>query len=501
MTIKLEGIFEQVLGGYPCIRGYARLGDLAKCSAPNSEYQRDLINSHEKEIADFLSDREFLFFPEVILACSITYDFEKKGAISGLNPLRDIQEKKSFVSNKDGLSIRFRFRNAKNSDTRNRAPYSTLSFEESRLKLERIDGNHRLSACDKLLEKNPSFADYITPFCILIFPDPTLDPQGNAYHSKAIFHNINYKHIRLTMEQSLKLILEDETLFSNEKLEKKFGQEYLVARQVWKKAQADDFKGIPHFDASEPSPRTAAHDLGKFIKECDHAASAGEISQAIIEAGKHYRSIFNNRPCSLALMVCAVYYALQSRPKLEQFLGWASRNHIHHIKDTPDKRGVTPESLKEVYECVREARNKTIFVSMPFGKDDCDSQYAAIEDVVKAINREHDLELSLKAYRIDSDAKGHSFQITDQILKDIKEVGMLIANLSHHRANVYHEVGYAMGLAEAMGETNKVLLIVHKDSKSDIAFNLQSFKQIRFGTDLELKKEIKAEIEAQYGLK
>ncbi len=30
--IKLKGLFDMSLGGFPCIRGYAKLGDLAKAS-------------------------------------------------------------------------------------------------------------------------------------------------------------------------------------------------------------------------------------------------------------------------------------------------------------------------------------------------------------------------------------------------------------------------------------------------------------------------------------
>lgn len=492
MTVKLEGIFEQVLGGYLCIRGYAPLGVLAQCSQADPGYQRDLINTHRSEIFTFLSDSEFLFFPEVILSCSLTYDYEKKGSISGLKPLRKIQERENFKSNKDGLSIRFR--KTGNKEIREKMPRVTLSFNAEHLKLSRIDGNHRLSACEEDMGSSPSTFDHtmMTPFCILIFED--------VAHSKAIFHNINYKHIRLTMEESLKLILEDTALFDDEKLKRKFGEEYLTARHIWQKAEANDFIGILHFAKEATEPRTAAYELGKFLKDCSgNTPEIGVISQAIIEAGNGYKQKFHDHPCGLGLMVTAVYYALDSRPKLDQFLGWAWRNHIHRIEDTPEKRGITPESLKRVYECVLGARNKTIFVSMPFADDSCDSQYNAIEDVVQEINRAHHADL--KIYRVDRQPEGNSFQITDKILEEIKGAGMLIANLSHHRPNVYHEVGFAMGLAEAMEQPSKVLLIVHDNFAENVAFNLNSFNQVRFSTDKILKDKIRPEIEAHYNLR
>ena len=87
MAITLKGIFDISLGGFPCIRGYAKLGDLSKISKPDEGFQRDLITKHKTEIENFLKDSNYLFFPEVILSCSLKYDFSKKGAISGLNPI------------------------------------------------------------------------------------------------------------------------------------------------------------------------------------------------------------------------------------------------------------------------------------------------------------------------------------------------------------------------------------------------------------------------------
>ena len=43
--IKFKGLFEISLGGFACIRGYAKLGDLAKASNAD-DYQRDLLSKH-----------------------------------------------------------------------------------------------------------------------------------------------------------------------------------------------------------------------------------------------------------------------------------------------------------------------------------------------------------------------------------------------------------------------------------------------------------------------
>ena len=53
IMIKLKGLFGISLGGFPCIRGYARLGDLAKISSADPDYQRNLLSGHKEEITQF----------------------------------------------------------------------------------------------------------------------------------------------------------------------------------------------------------------------------------------------------------------------------------------------------------------------------------------------------------------------------------------------------------------------------------------------------------------
>ena len=42
-----SGILHPSLGGFTVIRGVAPLGDLARCSEFNPEYQRNLIDTHK----------------------------------------------------------------------------------------------------------------------------------------------------------------------------------------------------------------------------------------------------------------------------------------------------------------------------------------------------------------------------------------------------------------------------------------------------------------------
>ena len=66
--MRLEGLLEESLGGFVCIRGYAPLGDLARISEADDSYQRNLIDEQREHIVHFLENKEYLFFPEVILS-------------------------------------------------------------------------------------------------------------------------------------------------------------------------------------------------------------------------------------------------------------------------------------------------------------------------------------------------------------------------------------------------------------------------------------------------
>ena len=77
--IKLSGILQYSMGGFLCLRGFASFKLLSAVSEPNPEVQRELIETHRGEMADFLNAGEDRFFPEVILSLHLTdgtKDFE-----------------------------------------------------------------------------------------------------------------------------------------------------------------------------------------------------------------------------------------------------------------------------------------------------------------------------------------------------------------------------------------------------------------------------------------
>lgn len=124
-------------------------------------------------------------------------------------------------------------------------------------------------------------------------------------------------------------------------------------------------------------------------------------------------------------------------------------------------QAVDAASLVEVFESVLSARRREVFVSMEFGLH-TDTVYTAIEAAITQVNKDHALQqagLALKPIRIDRENKGHSYTIADEILQVIDGCGVLIADLTQSNKNVYHEVGFLMGLNQGRGEPHENFIL------------------------------------------
>ncbi|KMY27215.1 hypothetical protein ACK3YH_12725 [Aeromonas caviae] len=82
--------------------------------------------------------------------------------------------------------------------------------------------------------------------------------------------------------------------------------------------------------------------------------------------------------------------------------------------------------------------------------------------------------------------------------------GYLIADLTLGNKNVYHEVGYLMGLNQGKGLQHENFLLLHNggigDSQTDVGFNLAAIKQLRVNDTNELREKVKQQIAVFYGL-
>jgi hypothetical protein len=533
----LSGILHTSLGGFTVIRGVAPLGELARCSRFDAAYQRNLIETHRSEIEQFLADRQFLFFPEVVLSASLSYDYAR-ARNKVVRPLGDLHDGKSFKSNVDGLSVRvIKTKLPKGLAVVGGSAAPTLAYldipeeqlmREDGLRLFRIDGNHRLSAARDL---KPGDATYglETPFCIVLHEDATEKQR----FEKVVFHNINAKQIPLTSEENLRLILQDDSgaLFSDEDLLTKpsFGPAYWLARRLLPQFNADFLGALAkHFE----NKHTLALALAQFLmakqavaSEPDAARLQGEVDrirQALIDVNAHYGAASGQALRASGchgVLTAFVYFALKNEGRqLPAFARWIEANRIDRLSPATTTRSlgyhyhlgrtqaVDAASLVDVFESVLTARQRQIFISMAF-REETKETFETIKKTVRQINERHKLDIRLRGIRIDQFNKGHSYTIDDEILKVIEGCGLLIADLTFGNRNVYHEIGYLMGLnrGKGQGQDNFVLIADKKtrgsELESDIGFNLKSWQQLRFDSTRQLEEALTESIEIFYGLR
>lgn len=119
-----------------------------------------------------------------------------------------------------------------------------------------------------------------------------------------------------------------------------------------------------------------------------------------------------------------------------------------------------------------------------------------------------ELDRNIQTIRIDQKASSELFNISEEISKAIEHSSLLIADLSSHNINVYHEIGIAMGLAQAKGILPKIILLYKTDTvfldknKDDIdhfvGFNIRDKSQLRFQTYKQLVDGLVERLEKHY---
>ena len=499
--MKLKGVLDFSLGNFLCLRGFARMGDLYSLSEPDPSFQRDLLKLHEKEMVAFLREGEFLFFPEVILSTTLSPDadntdevtklFESVRAGQHFNNLKFADYRLSCSVNKTKSG----------QDSRTFDIFQTATLElnaKPAHKFSRIDGNHRLSATPK----DKKFGAHNTPFCLLLFRNTT----EAARFSRALFHNINYKSVPLTMEQNLKLILDDSALFPDAKLKEheSFGWPYYHARKLHTALDFDVFGNLKLF--IEKEPRSFLVGQFTFLIQSDVLGDNENAVPRYKAALVKVNGLFDAHPAlkdskNRGLLAALVYYELKKGAPVASFVRWVLDNHLHLIEES------SSSDLIAIFDKVLASRKRTVFVSMPFGKAKPDDHYAIIQRVCKEISEAHNLKPALKVERVDWFHDGTSYEINDKILEMMSDCGLLIGNLTHCNPNVYHEVGFVMGKAKAEGKDVANMLLFLDESVPDpadkrVGFNLTSIKQLRFTQpEVQFAPALKENLERFFKLK
>lgn len=508
----IRGILEYSLGGQLCIRGFAPLGELARLSKPDESYQRAYIQEREQELQHYLQNEEYLFFSEIILSLEIKQNIKNEGEVPPFQQLFN-GTKKAFLSNVDGTQLKLKSVPFKSTtDIRNKAEVQLveLSIDDALISqgtrpFNRIDGNHRLSAVEHL--NSSSVSSRNAPFCIILSPviqteQGSILQQENKKAERVIFNNINAKAVPLTMEQNLKAIISQEISdsFDDEELKEKFDWATYAVRKL----------GI----ASIPNLSDVYPNLGEdfincpltFSKKMIDIALAEEVITAsdeeidkIKQALRQVNQILGNERLdnvSVDIVVACVFIQL-SQMKLSIFINWMKKNHIFDLDQ------IHSSSLIKIYKKIREVKSKQVFISMQFSED-TRPHYDAIQAAVQAVNQKFGQEIQIREIRIDQFNQGYSHNINDEILDLIEDSGLLIADISYQNGNVYHEIGYLMGLNQGKGLEHKNFILIKNDSEpfkeNRVGFNLTDIKQIRFKDTLTLKSQLEESLKIYYQL-
>ena len=503
--------------GLYVFRGFAEPQKVINWSIPCESYQRHENDQHTKEIEEFLRSGEYVFAPELILAYD-TKDLFDTSINPGLLPAGFAQDESILQTAIDPFRFLMGFQKLSKGyqlKAENGAafiPTGPKGAHLVRLKIQdkatnifhRLDGNHRLQAMEGMEKQS---LNHKVPICILFLnANGEMNPQKIEMQ---IFHYINAKALPLTRIDQYKGFL---NLFPPDEL-RQYGEDFFIVAEYFSKYQYSEFLHLAPLcaDADEEAAKDKWSDLILFIAsyfvERKRALDARQLEAILKVLDQHYadhpslkRSV---TPYSIVPFAVYCYDAgIQKSAKLDAFTDWFIHNKLYLIVDCD------PASIICTFEKIYERRKKTIFVAMPFDKKlqfVFDKIYEAVEKLNEGYLEEDQIPTPV---RIDKRIAGHSYDIVDEIEKQIENAGYIIADLTGQNANVYYEAGLAQGLIRAKtgGEPQILYLISDPNNETNpydsAKFDVRNYKMIGYsrsdsGPD-ELRDALVEELRAFY---
>ncbi|MCQ2485207.1 MAG: hypothetical protein MJ168_07730 [Clostridia bacterium] len=471
--VKLSGILEYSMGGFLCLRGFANFKELSRISKENPDVQRKLIEDHKGEMAAFLNKGEYKFFPEIVLSTSLetNKNFDEV-SVFFTAILRN--EKWSKKLGQFNISVFYH-------ETGDKNKIAHIAFDETKIKLNRVDGNHRLSAADEVTE------DFRVPFCLVLCQTDAEEKQ----YSTAIFHNINAKQIPLKLEENLRVILKHSEVFSDSliKTDPSFGWKYYLARKT---IESIDFSYFPEISKYIDTEKCSFFvDLYGFLiengslSEDDNAvdklkSQLTEIETALVE------SRISATTTNIAVIGALAYYKLTNPSKYRGFLSWIKKNNVGKVEE------LHIEDVINLYDEIYEHVPKKIFLARwyPSAENDGADETARAESRVKAI-KEVAKELGLAITDLGTRDTG-TFDIRKVMYDDIKDCDIFIADLSGARHNVMIEVGYAL---KHVGTGRMAFYFQEGDNCKSVPFDVSHLAYDKIVDSSEIKTKTKARIQ------
>lgn len=235
-----------------------------------------------------------------------------------------------------------------------------------------------------------------------------------------------------------------------------------------------------------------------------------DIIDAIYSLKKVYDEFEDNQYGNIAMLVTMVYYALLDKAQLHSFINWARKNGVNKIIEPDDLSLDASKNLIEMFEQIFQSKKNEIFISMQFGDSQSELIYEKIVRAIETFNKKHkSIYLSARPIRIDRTVEPSTYSIQDKILEAIQACSLIIADLSSSNINVYHEIGYAMGVAQSNELFPNLILLYkentdHNKENSDIdkfvGFNLRNLSQLRFKDYKQLVDSLVERLEKHYGV-
>lgn len=475
--MKLSGIIDFTMGNFLCLRGYASFKDLAHISEPNPDYQRPLIDNHRGAMAKFLNQGEYLFFPEVILSLSL--------ASQTATNFEEVQALRNAVSaggtwngklGEFGMSMSINKTKAYRVGI-DRIRLAHITFDETKIKLNRIDGNHRLSANDE------TDKDFKTPFCVLLFSDVV---ESDKF-SRAIFHNVNAKQIPLKLEENLKVILDNDLVYSDSALIDAFGFNYYLARKTVKTIDFAYFSNINTYIGN--AKYTFFVDLYKYLMDNKSIPSDDSAIETIKRQLVEIEAAFSESQVTatttnIAVIGALAYYKLTNSSKYRGFMSWIKKNNLGRVEM------IHIDDVIKIYDEIAEHSPQKAFLARWYPAE-TDPEYQKALHRITAVKEVAD-ELGLELTDLGTKEEG-SFDIRQVMYQDIRECDIFIADLTGARHNVMIEVGYAL---KHIDTGRMVFYFQDSESCKTVPFDVNHFSYDRIIDSAEIKSKTKARIES-----
>lgn len=445
--MKLKGIIDHVFGNQLCFRGFAKIGDLAKISNSNNKYQRNHDEKRIEEIKAYYKGENYRFFPELTLCMNI----EDSDSVSKI-----VNGTKHILNNGiQYIPTAADFRKYITSDKLIDPALRSVAFDiPDSLGIDvltRIDGNHRLSAIDNILNlpenEQRDFSEvlnYIVPFNILI-QSQSIESEKNE---TAYFHLINSKANPLTSEENLKSLFKQD-LFTDDEVSFLISDKATIARALY--FNFDHYKFLGLHNVIGDSLKSFFLDVVQ-LENIDNDLEKLQNSIQLID-NLVFENISSGKSININVILALIWVKNQyDNSRFKTFKQWIFTNHLNEIVE------IKPETLVNIFESIHTKRTYKIFVAMPYWSHPEVTEYNTLfKEICKEVSSK--LNTIVELIPIMRFA-GKSQRIDTRLLKSIKECDVFIADITGCNKNVIFEVGLAEGLNKPM-----ILLKDEKDPK------------------------------------